>query len=56
LRHLRLARVHEHLRRADPVLHTVTEIAYRYGFTHKGRFAAEHRAQYGDPPRETLRG
>jgi AraC-like DNA-binding protein len=56
LRHLRLARVHEHLHQADPALHTVTEIAYRYGFTHMGRFAAEYRARYGVPPRETLRG
>jgi AraC-like DNA-binding protein len=56
LRHLRLARVHEHLRQADPAVHTVTEIAYRYGFTHMGRFAAEYRARYGVPPRETLRG
>ena len=56
LRHLRLARVHEQLRQADPALHTVTEIAYSYGFTHMGRFAAEYRARYGVPPHETLRG
>jgi transcriptional regulator GlxA family with amidase domain len=55
LRHLRLARVHEHLHQADPALHTVTEIAYRYGFTHMSRFAAEYRTRYGIPPRETLR-
>jgi AraC-like DNA-binding protein len=55
LRQLRLAGVHEHLRQADPGLHTVTEIAYRHGFTHMGRFAAEYRARYGVPPRETLR-
>jgi AraC-like DNA-binding protein len=56
LRHLRLARVHEHLSQADPALHTVTGIAYRYGFTHMGRFAAEYRSRYGIAPRETLRG
>jgi AraC-like DNA-binding protein len=56
LRHLRLTRVHEHLGQADPALHTVTGIAYRYGFTHMGRFAAEYRARYGIRPRETLRG
>ncbi|MEV6492573.1 AraC family transcriptional regulator [Actinoplanes sp. NPDC051633] len=55
LRHVRLARVHEHLRQADPTVHTVTEIAYRYGFTHMGRFAGEYRARYGTSPRETLR-
>jgi AraC-like DNA-binding protein len=56
LRQLRLARVHEHLCQADPALHTVTEIAYRYGFTHMGRFAAEYRTRYGVAPHETLRG
>ncbi|MFI7602496.1 AraC family transcriptional regulator [Actinoplanes sp. NPDC049681] len=55
LRHVRLARVHEHLRQSDPALHTVTETAYRYGFTHMGRFAAEYRTRYGVSPRETLR-
>jgi transcriptional regulator GlxA family with amidase domain len=56
LRHLRLAGAHEHLRHADPQFQTVTDIAYRYGFTHMGRFAAEYRARYGIPPSETLRG
>jgi AraC-like DNA-binding protein len=56
LRHLRLARVHDHLRQADPALHTVTEVAYHYGFTHMGRFAAEYRTRYGISPRDTLRG
>ncbi|MEV4708761.1 AraC family transcriptional regulator [Actinoplanes sp. NPDC049316] len=56
LRRVRLARVHEHLRQSDPSVHTVTDIAYRYGFTHMGRFAAEYRARYGVVPRETLRG
>jgi AraC-like DNA-binding protein len=55
LRQVRLARVHEDLRHGGPALHTVTEIAYRYGFTHMGRFAAEYRAQYGVSPRDTLR-
>jgi AraC-like DNA-binding protein len=55
LRQLRLAGVHEHLRQGDLALHTVTEIAYRHGFTHMGRFAAEYRARYGARPRETLR-
>jgi transcriptional regulator GlxA family with amidase domain len=56
LRYVRLARVHEHLRQSDPAIHTVTEIAFRYGFTPMGRFAAEYRARYGVPPRQTLRG
>jgi AraC-like DNA-binding protein len=33
----------------------VTQNAYRYGFTHAGRFAAIYRARYGEPPTETLR-
>jgi AraC-like DNA-binding protein len=56
LRQLRLARVHEYLQQGDPATHTVTEIAYRYGFTHMGRFAAEYRARYGVAPSKTLRG
>ncbi|BCJ41937.1 hypothetical protein GCM10010168_88330 [Actinoplanes ianthinogenes] len=56
LRHLRLERVHEDLRQGDPAIHSVTGIAYRYGFLHMGRFAAEYRARYGVPPRDTLRG
>jgi AraC-like DNA-binding protein len=56
LRQVRLACVHEDLRQGDPALHSVTGIAYRYGFTHMGRFAAEYRAQFGISPSETLRG
>ncbi|MEV6596846.1 AraC family transcriptional regulator [Actinoplanes sp. NPDC051346] len=55
LRKVRLARVHDDLRHGDPARHTVTEIAYRYGFTHMSRFAAEYRAQYGVSPRSSLR-
>jgi AraC-like DNA-binding protein len=55
LRQVRLACVHESLRHADPALDTVTEIAYRYGFTHLGRFAAQYRLRYGVSPHETLR-
>jgi AraC-like DNA-binding protein len=55
LRQVRLARVHQDLQHGDPALHTVTGIAYHYGFTHMGRFAAEYRAQYGVSPRDTLR-
>jgi AraC-like DNA-binding protein len=56
LRQLRLARVHDDLRQGDPAIHNVTGIAYRYGFTHMSRFAAEYRARYGVSPRDTLRG
>ena len=56
LRDVRLARVHEELRGADVGRASVTEIAYRCGFLHLGRFAALYRRRYGVPPSHTLRG
>jgi transcriptional regulator GlxA family with amidase domain len=55
LRRLRLARVHDDLRRLDGNVWTVTEIAHRWGFVHRGRFADAYRAQYGQSPSHTLR-
>ncbi|MEU8614039.1 AraC family transcriptional regulator [Actinoplanes sp. NPDC048791] len=55
LRRLRLAKAHEDLLRPDSGGRTVTEIAYRWGFLHLGRFAAAYRAQYGHSPSQTLR-
>ena len=55
LRELRLARVHDELRRADPAETTVAQVAHRWGFGHLGRFAAAYRAKYGAPPSATLR-
>jgi transcriptional regulator GlxA family with amidase domain len=54
LRRLRLARVHEELRTSDPRQTSVGEVAYRWGFTHLGRFAGTYRAQYGVSPSHTL--
>lgn len=54
LRRLRLVRAHEELRTADPHETSVGEIAYRWGFTHLGRFAGVYRAQYGVSPSRTL--
>jgi len=34
---------------------TVMEVAYRWGFTHPGRFANAYRAAFGESPSETLR-
>lgn len=55
LRRLRLAGAHEELRAADPADgRTVNSVAYRWGFTHPGRFAAAYRRHYGHPPSQTL--
>ncbi|MFC7531010.1 AraC family transcriptional regulator [Actinoplanes sp. GCM10030250] len=54
LRQLRLGLVHDDLREAPPGT-TVAQIAYRYGFTHAGRFAAAYRERYGEAPIDTLR-
>lgn len=56
LREVRLSLVHQELRQADPGAGTVTEIAYRCGFVHLGRFAALYRRRYGVSPSATLRG
>ncbi|WP_214370867.1 helix-turn-helix domain-containing protein [Pseudonocardia sp. H11422] len=55
LEHVRLARAHDELSRADPVTSSVGRIAERNGFSHLGRFAAAYREAYGVPPSQTLR-
>jgi AraC-like DNA-binding protein len=55
LRQVRLALVHDNLRAADPAATTVAQVAYRYGFTHLGRFAAAYRERYDVSPSQTLR-
>ncbi|WP_433087806.1 AraC family transcriptional regulator [Dactylosporangium sp. CA-052675] len=56
LRRVRLERVHRELRAAGPGDGvTVRETARRWGFANPGRFAAEYRAVYGQPPSRTLR-
>jgi AraC-like DNA-binding protein len=52
---VRLGRVHEALRHADPQLVTVAAIAHRWGFAHLGRFASTYRNRFGVSPSETLR-
>ncbi len=54
LREVRLKRAHESLQRCDPSSDSVTSIAYQWGFTNLGRFAAAHTARYGETPAVTL--
>jgi AraC-like DNA-binding protein len=55
VRVVRLRRAHRDLRWADPAHHTVAAIAHRWGFTNLSRFAAAHKAMYGQTPLQTLR-
>jgi AraC-like DNA-binding protein len=55
LRHVRLRCAHRDLLLADPATTTVEAIAHRWGFPHRGRFAARYRQSYGVQPAETLR-
>jgi AraC-like DNA-binding protein len=55
VREVRLRHAHSDLRSADPSHSTVASIAHRWGFTHVGRFAAVHKAKYGESPMHTLR-
>jgi transcriptional regulator GlxA family with amidase domain len=55
LRRLRLDGVHAELSRSEPWEVSVSEVAFRWGFTHLGRFAGAYRARYGVSPSQTLR-
>jgi transcriptional regulator GlxA family with amidase domain len=55
LREIRLQHVRKDLSAADPTETTVTEIATRWGFLHPGRFSAQYRERFGEPPSATLR-
>ena len=55
LREVRLRRAHQHLLDSDPSIVTVASVAYRWGFTNLGRFAAAHAGRYNEPPAKTLR-
>ncbi|WP_182901659.1 AraC family transcriptional regulator [Microbispora sp. H10830] len=55
LREVRLERVRAELTVHDPGATTVTDVAYRWGFVHLGRFALAYRRRFGESPSETLR-
>jgi AraC-like DNA-binding protein len=54
LRAVRLRRVHEELRRADPGSTTVAAVAMQWGFVHMSRFAIAYRQAFGEAPSQTL--
>jgi AraC-like DNA-binding protein len=54
LRTIRLRHAHRDLRTAYPTHVTVASIAHRWGFTHLGRFAAAHKAMFGETPLQVL--
>ncbi|MFE9613822.1 AraC family transcriptional regulator [Streptomyces sp. NPDC006012] len=55
LRDVRMEKARAELRAADPDATTVSEVAYRWGFGHLGRFAQKYRARFGELPSQTLR-
>lgn len=56
LRRVRLTGAREELAAGDAGATTVAAIARRWGFVQLSRFSAAYRAEYGENPRETLRG
>ncbi|KAA9378795.1 AraC family transcriptional regulator [Microbispora cellulosiformans] len=55
LREVRLDRARAELAVTDPVAATVTDVAYRWGFAHLGRFSLAYRQRFGESPSDTLR-
>ncbi len=55
LREVRLRRAHQCLLESDPSIDSVASIAYQWGFSNLGRFAAAHTARYHELPAATLR-
>jgi AraC-like DNA-binding protein len=55
MREVRLRRAHQSLLESDPSVTSVASVAYHWGFTNLGRFAAAHTARYDEPPAATLR-
>lgn len=55
LKTVRLDRAHEDLRAATSDVVSVGDVARRWGFANRGRFAADYRERHGELPSETLR-
>jgi AraC-like DNA-binding protein len=54
LRTERLQRIRAELQSGAPT-DKIADVAFKWGFAHLGRFAAEYRARFGELPSETLR-
>ncbi len=52
---LRLHKIHETLKTADPLTTKVSDVALRYAFFHMGHFATEYKKLFGETPTETLK-
>lgn len=55
VRDVRLTRVRDELRAAEPGALSVSEVAHRWGFSHLGRFAEQYHARFGELPSRTLK-
>lgn len=55
LRDVRLRRARHDLLESDPSIDGVASVAFRWGFTNLGRFAAAYAVRYGENPAVTLR-
>lgn len=55
LRDVRLQRVRDELQAPSSSSKTVGEVAYSWGFTHLGRFAAQYRKRFNENPSDTIR-
>jgi AraC-like DNA-binding protein len=53
LKSVRLDRVAETLREAEPCGTLISDVAQRFGFGHLGRFASDYAARHGEKPSET---
>jgi AraC-like DNA-binding protein len=55
IKNLRLAMVRKLLKRGNPNVGEVKNIAYQFGFRHMGQFAMDYRKLFGETPSETLK-
>ncbi|WP_216936412.1 helix-turn-helix domain-containing protein [Acinetobacter sp. BY484] len=54
LKAVRLNRVKRNLKKADPQIKSVQDIACEWGFWHPSNFTANYKAMFGELPSETL--